>query len=411
MKPQYIVGMKRLLALSKTLRYEGYQHLSWRQLLAMNRLLSSEKLVKHEGRYVVNSFLPPFPSPAFAGLASKVAQLRDAQQSTKLITPVSAYFAITDACRYNCPHCSKVGRKGKALTVDVWKRILREAQDLGVAILGFTGGEPLLCERLEELIASVDERSVTFLFTAGDGLTEDRARALKAAGLFGAAVSLDSFDADEHDRGRGIKGAFKTALKAIDCLQRAGLYTMTQIVATKERCTPSWMQRYLDFTKALGVHEVRLLEPMPCGRLLGEDAWRISTQQHDWLKSIHCTSNHTPSATKVSSFAFIEDADRYGCGAGFQHFYVDMLGNLQPCDFTPISFGNLQQTSLSHALTEMQQTLRRPRGKCLMLAQGSELAKCPCEETPIPASVATPYINFADTGKLPKFYRILGWKE
>ena len=90
------------------------------------------------------------------------------------------------------------------------------------------------------------------------------------------------------------------------------------------------MQRYLDFTKALGVHEVRLLEPMPCGRLLGEDAWRISAQQHDWLKSIHCTSNHIPSATKVSSFAFIEDADRYGCGAGFQHFYADMLGNLQP---------------------------------------------------------------------------------
>ena len=28
MKPQYVVGMKRLLALSKTLRYEGYQHLS-----------------------------------------------------------------------------------------------------------------------------------------------------------------------------------------------------------------------------------------------------------------------------------------------------------------------------------------------------------------------------------------------
>ena len=405
--PKYLTGAARQLALARTLAYEGYRRLPVKTLLRMNRLLASEKLVAHGGRYVINSFLPPFPSRAFASLAQGVARLAAGEPS-----PVSAYFAVTDACRYSCPHCSKAGRNGEPMASGDWRRVIRETQELGVSIIGFTGGEPLLMRDIEELVASVDDRSATLLFTSGDGLDPARARSLADAGLFGAAVSLDSFDEAEHDRGRGTPGAFRSAVEAIGSLKEAGIYAMAQIVATRERCDREWMRRYLAFARSLGVDEVRLLEPMPCGRILGSHGqWRISREQHDWLRRIHADSNADRQAVKVSSFAFVEDVSRYGCGAGFQHFYVDCLGNVQPCDFTPVSFGNIRREPLSAALARLQKAFARPRARCFMLENGERIAACSCAETPKPAAALGDTIDFGDTGPLPAFYRALGWKD
>jgi radical SAM protein with 4Fe4S-binding SPASM domain len=404
--PIYLTGLQRQAAILQTLRYEGYRRLSWRQLLRMNRLLASEKLVEHGGMHVFNSFLPPFPSRAFESLANGVADL-----ARSVSAPVSAYLAVTDACRYRCAHCSKAGRKGEPLGFDDWAQVVAETQDRGVAIVGFTGGEPLLFGRLEELIARVDDRSVSLLFTTGDGLTAARARSLADAGLFGAAVSLDSFDEAEHDAGRGAPGAFRAAVAAIGNLREAGLYAMAQVMATRKRCDPAWLKRYLAFVRSLGVEEVRLLEPMPCGRLLdGHDMWRISDEQRERLKRLHFETNRDRTTPKVSSFAFIEDVSRYGCGAGFQHFYVDALGNVQPCDFTPVSFGNVRREPLAAILGRMQEAFARPRGTCFMLENGAKLAACPCKETPIPSEEAARYVDFSATGPLPAFYRALGWK-
>lgn len=402
--PLYLTGFRRRLALLQTLRYDGYRRLSWRRLLRMDRLLASEKLVVHRGMHVINSFLPPFPSRAFATLAHGVADL-----ARGAAAPVSAYLAVTDACRYRCPHCSKAGRSGTPLDFDAWARVIAQTQDCGVSIVGFTGGEPLLCDRLEDLLARVDNRSVSLLFTAGDGLTASRARSLASAGLFGAAVSLDSFDEAEHDAGRGAPGAFRAAVAAIGHLEDAGIYAIAQIMATRERCDPAWLDRYLAFVRSLGVREVRLLEPMPCGRLLsGHGGWRITDAQRDRLKRLHLATNRDPSAPKVSSFAFIEDASRYGCGAGFQHFYVDALGNVQPCDFTPVTFGNVRREPLARIIDRMQTAFTRPRPVCFMLEHGDELAACPCRETPIPYEEAARWVDFAAHGPLPAFYRALG---
>jgi radical SAM protein with 4Fe4S-binding SPASM domain len=30
----------------------------------------------------------------------------------------------------------------------------------------------------------------------------------------------------------------------------------------------------------------------------------------------------------------------FGCGAGFHHLFIDALGNVCPCDLTPLKLGN-----------------------------------------------------------------------
>lgn len=65
-------------------------------------LLSSECISRHDGKYVVNSFLPPFPGRAYERMFINPL-------SGRKLSPVSAYIAVTKECPYNCWHCSFKG--------------------------------------------------------------------------------------------------------------------------------------------------------------------------------------------------------------------------------------------------------------------------------------------------------------
>ena len=65
-----------------------------------------------------------------------------------------------------------------------WIRVMREARAMGAVQLGFSGGEPLVREDLEELVGEAHRLGFyTNLITSGVGLTEKRIAALKDAGL------------------------------------------------------------------------------------------------------------------------------------------------------------------------------------------------------------------------------------
>ncbi len=41
-------------------------------------------------------------------------------------------------------------------------------------------------------------------------------------------------------------------------------------------------------------------------------------------------------------------AKSFGCLAGNYQFHISAFGDFMPCDFTPISFGNVRQYSIEH---------------------------------------------------------------
>jgi pyrroloquinoline quinone biosynthesis protein E len=101
--------------------------------------------------------------------------------------PLWLLAELTYRCPLHCVFCSNpvdFARHDREMDTATWKRVLGQARDLGAVQLGFSGGEPLLREDLEELVAH--GRALGFytnLITSGVGLTEARAKALKAAGL------------------------------------------------------------------------------------------------------------------------------------------------------------------------------------------------------------------------------------
>jgi len=125
-------------------------------------------------------------------------------------------LAVNDACNARCEHCSFFegveDPTRTVLTTEQVSEVIRQGQELGVSVLNFVGGEPLLRQDLPELVRAVDkDLTTTVLFTNGSMLS-DRASSLRKAGLDSVYVSIDSADPIRHDHFRGTPGLFDRAV-------------------------------------------------------------------------------------------------------------------------------------------------------------------------------------------------------
>src|SRR5438552_3750733 len=122
--------------------------------------------------------------------------------------PYALLAEITYRCPLHCPYCSNPAqvRSNGELTTDEWRRVLREAAELGVLQVGFSGGEPIVRRDLNELIRSARESNLyTNLITSGVGLDEARARELREAGLDSAQLSFQSDNVELADEIAGAR--------------------------------------------------------------------------------------------------------------------------------------------------------------------------------------------------------------
>jgi len=101
--------------------------------------------------------------------------------------PLWLLAELTYRCPLHCVFCYNpldYTAQDAELDTAAWIRVLREARALGAVQLGLSGGEPMMRDDLEPIVA--EARALGFysnLITSGVGLDERRIRALKDAGL------------------------------------------------------------------------------------------------------------------------------------------------------------------------------------------------------------------------------------
>lgn len=111
--------------------------------------------------------------------------------------PMWLVLELTYRCPLKCVWCSNPidfdQYASKELSTEEWKRVMREGRELGALQLGFTGGEPMLRDDIEELVEEAERLGYyTNLITSGVGLTLERLRALKKVGLKQIQLSIQS---------------------------------------------------------------------------------------------------------------------------------------------------------------------------------------------------------------------------
>ena len=150
-----------------------------------------------------------------------------AQHSTDLqtVTPLAlaprpvVVWATTQACNLHCVHCYASATAGPAkgeLTRDEGYALLDDLKAFNAPAVLFSGGEPLMRPEILDFIAHAQKLGLSSTLSTNGLLIDDlMADKLAAMGLKYAGISLDGSN-DRHDKLRGMKGAFKATLEAID---------------------------------------------------------------------------------------------------------------------------------------------------------------------------------------------------
>jgi pyrroloquinoline quinone biosynthesis protein E len=114
--------------------------------------------------------------------------------------PYTLVAELTYRCPLACGYCSnplELARHGDELDTAGWRRVLGEAAALGVLQVNLTGGEPLIRDDLEELVAAAHAHQLYVnLITSGVPAGGARLARLAAAGLDSVQLSVQDTRAE-----------------------------------------------------------------------------------------------------------------------------------------------------------------------------------------------------------------------
>ncbi len=311
------------------------------------RTLNGLKVIaEKDGANVYNLYNPPHPSEA--GVRALSRKLREIVYGR--VFPATANIALTQSCQCRCVHCSAelFRRPGDAeLTAAEIKRVVDEALALGAGLVIFTGGEPMLRREIFDLVHHVDKsKAVVMMFSNGLLLSRENARRLADAGLFSLNVSLDGPDAASHDGLRKAEGCFEAAVDGARNCREAGILTGVSTYATRENIDSGALEKLVEFARTEGFHEVTIFDCIPSGRFLSKTDLMLTADEKAAVVDLGRRQHRMQHPMGVVTMAQVNSPLGAGCFGGYSELYVTAFGEVNPCDFNPVTFGSVREFPL-----------------------------------------------------------------
>ncbi len=275
----------------------------------------------------------------------------------KKARPIALVLMLNSNCNMGCRHCSArdyMRRPSEPLSTEELMDIADQFVDMNGAALVITGGEPTLHPQLLEIIDHVPkDKAVVSMFTNGSRLA-DMADELLSAGLFAPLVSLDSSVEEEHDKRRGVKGAYREAVRGIEAFKDRGALVGLSTYLTRPDHRDGGFERIIQLGADLGVHQVFMFDTVPTGAILHERDLVLTQEDRREVKELVKAQNASPHGPAVMGQSWVNSPEGFGCFAGFYQLYINGSGDVCPCDFTPISFGNVREEPLQVIFDRMR---------------------------------------------------------
>ncbi|WP_126664749.1 TIGR04053 family radical SAM/SPASM domain-containing protein [Haloterrigena salifodinae] len=299
--------------------------------------------------------------------------------------PMVLIWELTQACGLACDHCradAQPNRHPDELSTAEGKRLLEDAAEFGDGqLVVLSGGDPLVRDDVEELIAHGDDLGLRMTITpSGTGsLTANRIQAMADAGLKRMAVSIDGASPESHDAFRGETGSFEETIRAVEDAKAAGL--PVQVNTTVCRQTVGELPEIRDLLREIGavmwsvfflvpVGRGRILEPIDPDEADAVMAWldEVSDEEPFGLKT-----TEAPHYRRVSMQRQRARADENGEGgdddggppsqglkrrggivAGDGFAFVSHTGEVFPSGFLPESAGNVREQPVTDLYRESE---------------------------------------------------------
>jgi len=260
---------------------------------------------------------------------------------------LSLDYGYSASCNLKCKHCfsTAFGTQNNimskaVLTTDQIKTILKKCVKAGIVTYNFQGGEPMInIDQLAELIKTCEPWDKYIQITTNGTLaTEENLRFLVESGLDAVSVSIDSFSPNVHDKFRGVKGAFEKAIKCIEIAGKLGITRTICPVIPRDKVRDPDLMKLFDYAIEHGIG-VQPTIAMMVGNWRGK--WEVMLDQDGigWLHDLY-QKNHLIRRDNYNNFTYV------GCPAFKTLMYITPQGDVTPCPFIHISFGNLLESSL-----------------------------------------------------------------
>jgi len=134
--------------------------------------------------------------------------------------PVLCNYYLTYRCNASCAFCDISERPSPYADVDSVARNLRDLQKLGVKVIDFTGGEPLLHQDIAEILK--EARKLGFISTLTTNCLLYPKKAASIRGMVDMLhFSLDSPIPEEHNQSRGVD-CFRFFTESLDIAAQLG---------------------------------------------------------------------------------------------------------------------------------------------------------------------------------------------
>lgn len=254
----------------------------------------------------------------------------------------------SNACNFKCVHCST--RASLAVNaqlktpIDRIAEIADQAHELGIFELNFHGGELLLQpDYLFEAIKAVKpERFYTYLTSNGYLLDWPMAKRLRDAGIDRVSISIDSFDAEEHDNFRGQKGAFLHAIEALENVKNAHMDPFLNVCIGHHNVNSKEIEEILRYSKEKQyITFINIAIPAGC--------WQgnkdIILDENDRKKLIQLRKKYGNVLRDLWNPFDKENEKVLGCQT-MSKLYVTPVGDVFPCSFMHIRIGNVYEQTL-----------------------------------------------------------------
>ena len=258
-------------------------------------------------------------------------------------------LALDYRCNYDCDHCniSLLEKPDQELlSAEDYRRLDDDMRPYGVFSYALTGGEPLYCDRLFDIIEALRPRERLILIQTNAALLDDAmARRLRDAGVDIVSVSLDKMHA--RHRGAGDRIDFEWYDDVLRIAGSNGLKVQFLYVADTASLESGEFEQVLNYCFA---RNVLLLfnPPIPLGRWRERTELLISPENSGFLRTLE---RQTPYARTDHK----SNLKGHGCPAFKEKLYISPYGDVQGCTFLQFSIGNLKTEPLEDMLERVHQ--------------------------------------------------------
>ncbi len=181
--------------------------------------------------------------------------------------PIGVQFELTHRCNLKCAQCynNSGGHKTPEMSREKWLEIARNLGEMGIFECVISGGEPLICEHVFEVMDILDEYKVQFVFiTNGLKLNDEVIKKLLKYRFNWIQVSVDGFTSRTHDEIRGVKGSWESAITGMKKLCDLGFPVVAAYTVYKKNLDE--VADFIDLCGYIGVTRVVIGEMLPVGR-------------------------------------------------------------------------------------------------------------------------------------------------